>query len=266
MDLPVNHFKRALHSGRTIFGAWLMSGTPSTAEALGCAGFDFLVVDMEHVPVDTAQMIEILRALGVTPAPGVVRLPWNDMVMVKRALDGGAQTVMMPFVQNADEARRAVAYTRYPPEGIRGVAGLHRASRYSTVPNYLQQANAEICVIVQIETLTALAELPQIAAVPGVDAIFIGPNDLAASMGMLADTGNAAVQEKLKHGAQLCRQLGKPCGIIGSNPESVATYAGYGYSWIAIGSDMSFMVGRGQEWLARARGHAPASAKAPAEY
>ncbi len=260
MDLPVNHFKRALNSGRTIFGAWLMSGTPSTAEALGCAGFDFLVVDMEHVPVDTAQMIEILRALGGTPARGVVRLPWNDMVMVKRALDGGAQTVMMPFVQNADEARRAVAYTRYPPEGIRGVAGLHRASRYSTVPNYLQQANAEICVIVQIETLAALAELPQIAAVPGVDAIFIGPSDLAASMGMLGDTGNAAVQEKLKHGAQLCRQLGKPSGIIGPNPESVATFVDYGYSWIAIGSDMSFMVGRGQEWLAKARDHAPAPA------
>lgn len=102
MDLPVNHFKSMLREGRTIFGAWLMSGTPATAEALGCAGFDFLVVDMEHVPVDTPQMIDILRALAGTPAPGVVRLPWNDMVMIKRALDGGAQTVMLPFVQNAD--------------------------------------------------------------------------------------------------------------------------------------------------------------------
>lgn len=267
MDLPVNQFKRMLADGRTIFGAWLMSGTPSTAEALGCAGFDFLVVDMEHVPVDTPQMVEILRALGNTPAPGVVRLPWNDMVMVKRALDGGAQTVMLPFVQNADEAKRAVAYTRYPPAGIRGVAGLHRASRYATVPNYLAHASTEICVIVQIETLAALEQLPQIAAVPGIDSIFIGPSDLAASMGLLGDIANPAVQDKLAQGAQMCREHGKPCGIIGANPEFVAKFAEYGYNWIAIGSDMSFMVGRGQEWLAKARGLPPSAApKAPGAY
>ena len=140
MDLPVNPFKRALHDHRTILGTWLMSGAPSTAEALGCAGFDFLVVDMEHVPVDTPQMIELLRTVAGTPAAPVVRLPWNDMVMIKRALDGGAQSLMMPFVQSADEARRAVACTRYPPDGIRGVAGVHRASRYGTIPGYLAGA------------------------------------------------------------------------------------------------------------------------------
>ena len=140
MNLPVNQFKRALGDGRTIFGAWLGSGAPSTAEALGCAGFDFLVVDMEHTPVDAPQLIDLLRAVAGTPAPAVVRMPWNDMVMVKRALDAGAQTVMLPFVQNAEEAKRAVAYTRYPPDGVRGVAGSHRASRYGTVPNYLQNA------------------------------------------------------------------------------------------------------------------------------
>jgi 2-dehydro-3-deoxyglucarate aldolase/4-hydroxy-2-oxoheptanedioate aldolase len=260
MDLPVNHFKRMLRESRTIFGAWLMSGTPATAEALGCAGFDFLVVDMEHVPVDTAQMIDILRALAGTPAPGVVRLPWNDMVMIKRALDGGAQTVMLPFVQNADEARRAVSSTRYPPGGVRGVAGLHRASRYATIPDYLAQAEAELCVIVQIETLAALEQLPQIAAVPGIDAIFIGPSDLAASMGLLGDIANPALQQKLEEGARMCARLGKPCGIIGGNPEFVARFVDYGYNWIAIGSDMSFMVGRGQEWLAKAKGLAPAAA------
>ena len=253
MNLPVNQFKRALGSGRTIFGAWLGSGAASTAEAMGCAGFDFLVVDMEHTPVDAPQLIELLRAVEGTPAPAVVRMPWNDMVMVKRALDAGAQTVMLPFVQNAEEARRAVAYTRYPPDGVRGVAGSHRASRYATVPNYLQNANAEICVIVQIETLAALEQLPQIAAVPGVDSIFIGPSDLSASMGLLGDIGNAAVQEKLKQGAKLCRQCGKPSGIIGVNPELVGKFADYGYNWIAIGSDMAFMVGRAQEWLAKAR-------------
>ena len=266
MDMPGNTFKRAISEGRMVYGTWLMSGAPSTAEALGCAGFDFLVVDMEHVPVDTPEMIEILRTMAGTPAQAVVRLPWNDMVLVKRALDGGAQNVMMPFVQNADEARRAVAYTRYPPEGIRGVAAMHRASRFATVPDYLKGAAAELCVIVQIETLAALEQLPQIAAVPGVDSIFVGPGDLSASMGFLGDIAIAAVQEKLKHAAQMCKQLGKPCGIVGPNPEMVAKFIEYGYSWVAVASDMGLMVGRAQEWLGKLKGLAPAAPKAQGVY
>ena len=152
MDMPVNKFKRAINEGRTQLGAWLVSGAPSTAEALGCAGFDFLVVDMEHTPVDTPEMVEILRTLAGTPAQAVVRLVWNDMVWLKRVLDGGAQTVLLPFVQNAEEAKRAVACTRYPPDGIRGVAGDHRGSRFGTVPDYLKTAAQELCVMVQIET------------------------------------------------------------------------------------------------------------------
>ncbi len=256
MDLPVNQFKRAIASGRTPLGAWLVSGAPSTAEALGCAGFDFLVVDMEHTPIDTPQMIDILRTIAGTPAQAIVRPPWNDMVMVKRALDAGAQSLLLPFVQNADEARRAVAYTRYPPDGVRGVAGTHRGSRYGTVPNYLKRANEEICVIVQIETLPAFEQLETIAAVPGVDSIFIGPSDLSASMGHLGDIGNAAVQDKLRAGAQACKRLGKPSGIIGMNPEMVGKFVDYGFSWVAVGSDMGYMVSRGQEYLARMRSSA----------
>ncbi len=255
MDMPVNHFKRALREGRTVLGAWLVSGAPSTAEALGCAGFDFLVVDMEHTPVDTPEMVDILRAIAGTPAQAVVRLVWNDMVWLKRVLDGGAQTVLLPFVQNAEEAKRAVACTRYPPDGVRGVAGSHRGSRFGTVPDYLKTASQEICVMVQIETLAGLAQLPAIAAVPGIDSIFIGPSDLAASMGLLGDLGNPAVQEKLKDAARQCRELGKPCGILGMNPEMVEKFIGYGYTWIAIGSDMAFMVGRAQEFLGKAKAH-----------
>jgi 2-dehydro-3-deoxyglucarate aldolase/4-hydroxy-2-oxoheptanedioate aldolase len=261
MDLPVNSFKRALHAGRPLFGVWLMSGAASTAEAMGCAGFDFVVVDTEHVPVDAPQMIDLLRAVAGTPAPAVVRLPWNDIVLVKRALDAGAQTVMLPFVQNADEAARAVAYTRYPPEGVRGVAGVHRANRYSTVPGYFHAAAAELCVAVQIETAAALEALPAIAAVPGIDTIFIGPNDLAASMGLLGDMGHPRVKDALRHAARMCQAAGMPCGIIGGTPETVGMYVDYGYTWIAIGSDMGFMVGRAQEWLGKARAHpAPAAA------
>jgi 2-dehydro-3-deoxyglucarate aldolase/4-hydroxy-2-oxoheptanedioate aldolase len=253
MDLPVNQFKRAITSGKRPVGAWLSSGSPATAEALGFTGFDFLVVDTEHTPVDVPQMADILRAIAGTPAQAIVRPPWNDMVMLKRVLDAGAQSLLLPFVQNEDEAKRAVAFTRYPPAGVRGVAGTHRASRYGTVPNYVKVAANELCVIVQIETLAALARLEAIAAVDGVDSIFVGPNDLAASMGHVGDMGHGAVQEKVEFAAKECRRLGKPCGIIGGTPEVVATYLDYGYSWVAVNSDMGMMVGRAQEYLAKVR-------------
>ncbi len=267
MDLPQNQFKRAIVSGRTPLGAWLMCATPTTAEALGCVGFDFLVVDMEHTPIDTPQMIGILQTIAGTPAQAVVRPPWNDVVMVKRCMDAGAQTLLFPFVQNPEEARRAVASTRYPPQGVRGVAGTHRGSRYGTVANYLQRANDEICVIVQIETLSAFDQLDAIAAVPGVDSIFIGPADLSASMGFLGDIGNAAVQEKLKAGAQACKRIGKPCGIVGANPDMAGRFVEYGYSWVAVGSDLAYVVTRGTEYLAKMRGTTPAvPAKAQSAY
>ena len=154
---------------------------------------------------------------------------------------------------------RAVASTRYPPAGVRGVAGTHRGRRYGTIPNYLKRANEEACVIVQIETLPAFDQLEAIAAVPGVDSIFIGPGDLSASMGFLGDIGNAAVQDKLKAGAQACKRLGKPSGIIGMNPDMAGKFVEYGFSWIAVGSDMGYMVSRAQEYLAKMRGDAPAA-------
>ena len=252
MDLPVNHFKRAI-ANSTPVGAWLSSGAAVTAEALGYAGFDFLVVDCEHTPLDPPQMADVLRAIAGTPAMAVVRPPWNDMVLIKRAMDAGANTLLIPFVQNADEARRAVSYTRYPPEGVRGVAGMHRGSRYGTVPNYLQTAGTEVCVIVQVETLVALEQLPEIAAVPGVDSIFVGPNDLAASMGHVGNMPHPEVQAMMAHAARECRRLGKPCGTLGSTPDVVAQYLEFGYSWVAVGSDLAFMVGRGQEFMTKVR-------------
>jgi 4-hydroxy-2-oxoheptanedioate aldolase len=256
MDVPVNQFKRAIASGRTCIGTWLSSGSPATAEALGCAGFDFLVVDTEHTPIDVPQMTEILRTIAGTPAQAIVRPPWNDMVMAKRVLDAGAQTLLVPFVQDEEEAKRAVAHTRYPPAGVRGVAGTHRASRFGAVRDYIRSADREMCVIVQIETLAALERLPKIAAVDGVDSIFVGPNDLAASMGHPGDTGHAAVQEKLAFAAKACRRLGKPCGIIGQNPDVVATFLDYGYSWVAVASDMAMMVSRAGEFLGKVRAKA----------
>jgi len=221
---------------------------------------------MEHTPIDTPQMIGILQAIAGTPAQPIVRPPWNDMVMVKRAMDAGAQSLLFPFVQSAEEAKRAVASTRYPPDGLRGVAGTHRGSRYGTVPDYLKRANEEICVIVQIETLAALAKLEEIAAVPGVDSIFLGPGDLSASMGFIGDIGNPAVQEKLKGAAQACKRLNKPTGIIGMNPDMAGRFVEYGFTWVAVGSDLGYVVSRGQEYLAKMRGLVPASTKTPSAY
>ena len=253
MELPVNQFKHAIAAGKTPIGAWLVSAAPSTAEALGCVGFDFLVVDMEHTPIDVPQMTDILRTIAGTSAQAIVRPPWNDMVTVKRVLDAGAQTLLFPFVQSAEEAKRAVAYTRYPGAGVRGVAAMHRGSRYGTIPEYQKKAHDELCVIVQIETVAAFDQLESIASVPGVDSLFIGPADLSASMGLLGDMGNAAVQEKLRAGARACRQLGKPCGIVGANPQIVERFLDYGFSWVAVGSDLSMLVGRAQEFLSAVR-------------
>ncbi|HEX4884635.1 MAG TPA: HpcH/HpaI aldolase/citrate lyase family protein [Casimicrobiaceae bacterium] len=264
MDMPRNRFKHAITSGAVPIGTWLVSGTAVTAEAMGCAGFDFVVADMEHTPIDMAGMVDMLRAIEGTPAGVIVRLPWNDPVLVKRALDAGAQSLMFPFVQTADEARRAVAATRYPPEGIRGVAAVHRASRHGNVPDYQKKSAAELCVVCQIETIDALGRLPEIAAVPGVDSLFIGPADLSASMGHLGNMAHPDVLAKLKEAAQACGTAGKPVGIVGPNPEVVQKYVEFGFTWVAMASDIGMMVGRATEWLGKLRGAMPSGGSVPA--
>jgi len=266
MDMPKNAFKRDLMRKPPMVGTWIMSGGTVTAEALGCVGFDFLVVDMEHVPLDWERTHGTLQAIAGTPASAVTRIPWNDTVMVKRALDAGAQTLMFPMIQNADEAKRAVAATRYPPDGIRGIAAVHRGSRYGTVPGYLKTAAAEICVICQIETPAAAARIPEIAAVPGVDALFVGPGDLSGSMGHLGDIANPAVQQALADAAAAAAKAGKPCGIVGPNPEMVGRFISMGYSYVAVASDMGMMVSRATEFLAALRGTAAATAKPAGPY
>lgn len=263
--MPVNQFKRKIATSEIAYGCWLSASSASTAEALGCAGYDFLVVDMEHSPIEFPQVVEILRTIAGTPASPVTRVPWNDMVMIKRALDAGAQTLLLPLIQNADEARRAIAFTRYPPEGMRGVAGMQRASRFGLVADYARRATDELCVIVQIETIDALAQLPRIVEVPGVDSVFIGPSDLAASMGHLGNIMHPDVQKHLEQAAKDCRRLGIPCGCLGGNPEMTRRFRDYGYSWLAMGSDIGMLVSRAQEWLADV-GHKPASRQAAGAY
>jgi 4-hydroxy-2-oxoheptanedioate aldolase len=246
-ELPANPLKKAIANLRSISGTWLMSGSPVIAEALGFSGLDFLVVDMEHTALDVSTLKPVLQAIAGTPAQAVVRLSWNDPVLVKRVLDCGAQTLMFPFVQSSEEARRAVAATRYPPAGIRGVAAMHRASRYGAVKNYLRTASDEICVIIQLETQQALADLPGIAAIDGVDCLFVGPGDLAADLGHIGDIGHAEVQAALAKAAAAARQAGKPVGIVAPTPEMAARFITYGYTWSAVSSDLGMLTGRARE-------------------
>jgi 2-dehydro-3-deoxyglucarate aldolase/4-hydroxy-2-oxoheptanedioate aldolase len=253
MDMPVNAFKRSLAASDVPIGTWLMSASHAAAEALGCLGFDFLVVDMEHVPIDVPQTLTLLQAIAGTSARAVVRLAWNDPVLAKRVMDLGAQTLMFPFVQDAEEARRAVAATRYPPLGNRGFAAMHRASRYGTASDYARRANDEACVIVQLETVEAIERVESIAAVPGVDAIFVGPGDLAATSGHIGDIAHADVQARLRLCAQTCRRLHKPVGIVGPTPEMVGQFVENGYSFVAVASDMGMLLRQAGTFLARMR-------------
>lgn len=262
-----NPFLDWLRAGdRRPIGTWLMAAAPATAEALGHTGFDFLVVDMEHVPIGTPELAHILRAVGCTPAEPVVRLAWNDPVLVKQAMDAGARTLMLPFVQTAEEAEAAARAMRYPPDGSRGVAAVHRASRFGRVPDYLRRANAAACNIVQLETPEAIERLPAIAAVPGVDALFVGPGDLSAAMGHVGDIAHPEVQRMIERAAAAARAAGKPVGIVGPNPQMVGRFLGYGYSFAAVASDLAMMTGRAGEWLGTLRGEAAPAAQPAAAY
>jgi 4-hydroxy-2-oxoheptanedioate aldolase len=246
-------------------GSWIMSAAPAVAEAMGFCGFDFLVVDMEHSPLEIADTTSMLRAIAGTPAEPLVRLPWNDQVLVKRVLDAGARSVMFPFVQSPEEARAAVSYTRYPPQGVRGVAAIHRGSRFGQWKDYFKVANDDIAVVIQLETPAALERLAEIAAVPGVDSLFVGPGDLSAAMGRIGDVGHPEVQSLIERAVDLAHAAGKPIGIVGANPDMLSRYTRYGYDWAAVASDLAMMTGCAVGWVNAIKGQ-NAAATAPAPY
>ncbi len=185
MEIPTNRFKQGLKEGRTLIGLWAQSGHAAISEVVADAGFDWLLIDGEHAPLEVPTIVDQLRVIEPTGTPAIVRPAWNDPVILKRVLDTGAQTLLVPYVQTAEEARRAVSSARYPPAGTRGVAATIRANRYGRTADYHARANDEICVLVQLETGEAVARLEEIGRVDGVDGLFIGPSDLAASLGHL---------------------------------------------------------------------------------
>ncbi|HUV70335.1 MAG TPA: HpcH/HpaI aldolase/citrate lyase family protein [Terracidiphilus sp.] len=247
--LPRNAFKQALSQGQRQVGLWSGLASPIAAEILAGAGFDWIVIDGEHAPNDITTLLPQLQAMRSGTAEPVFRVPWNDMVIIKRALDVGARSLLIPFVQNVEEARRAVAATRYPPLGIRGVSVTPRANDYGRVQNYHKNAHLDTCVLLQVETRAALKEIEAIAAIDGVDGIFIGPSDLAADFGHLGNPKHPDVQAALKDAATRIRAAGKSAGFLTGNLDDVEPLIEMGFNFTAVGSDVGILA-RGAEQLA----------------
>ena len=240
-EITPNPFKSGIAKGQPQVGLWSTLSSPTSAEVIAGAGYDWLLFDSEHSPVDTPGLIEILRAAnGCNHA--AVRVPWNDAVMIKKALDIGAQTLFVPFVQTPQEAEQAVQSCRYPQAGIRGVAGSTRASGYGRTKDYLHKASDEICVILQVETREALEQIEEIATVPGVDGIFIGPSDLSASYGHLGAPTHPEMQRVLQQAAATLKSIGVPAGILAGSAEQANQYFDWGYTFVAAGVDTTLLV------------------------
>lgn len=241
MDMPINSFKHAIAAGRRQIGLWSSIPDSLSVELLANAGFDWVLIDTEHAPNELPAIVHALQATKGGTAHPVVRPAWNDTVLIKRYLDAGAQTLLIPMVQNADEARAAVAATRYPPHGVRGFASAARASDFGRVPGYFHKAADEICVLVQIETQEALSHLEEIAAVPGVDGIFIGPGDLSADMGHLGEPGHPDVAAQVVAAIGRVRAAGKPAGILIGNEALAHKFIAAGTVFTAVGSDVALL-------------------------
>jgi 4-hydroxy-2-oxoheptanedioate aldolase len=251
MDLPVNHFKRALKAGTSQIGLWCSLSSHYSIEMVAGAGFDWLLLDTEHSPNDLESVLTQLQAAAAYPPASVVRVPWNDMVAIKRVLDIGAQSLLIPYVQNPDEARAAVAATRYPPAGVRGVAGTTRATRFGRIKDYAKRAHEELCVLVQVETQEALKHIEAIATVDGVDGIFIGPGDLHASMGYAGEVANPAVLPLIEDALRRIRRTGKAPGILVGDEQLAKRCIEAGSLFTAVGVDVAILVCGAQQLASR---------------
>ncbi len=233
-----NQFRQDLIARKKLIGCWCSLGSPITTEVMGLAGFDWLLLDGEHAPNDVLSFIPQLMALKDSASAPVVRPQWNDTVIIKRLLDAGFYNFLIPFVESADDAKRAVAATRYPPQGVRGVSVSHRSNRYGTVPEYFEVINDNISVIVQIESRKAVAVIDEICAVEGVDCVFIGPSDLAAGYGYLGNPLHPEVQQAMQKIIASAKEHGKPVGILAPVEADARRYLEMGVTFVAVGSDL----------------------------
>jgi 2-dehydro-3-deoxyglucarate aldolase len=233
-----NSFKRDLLAGQRLIGCWSSLANAITTEVLGVAGFDWILLDGEHSPNDVNTFIPQLMALKDSRSAPVVRPTSNNAVEMKRLLDAGFYNFLVPFVESADEARSAVAATRYPPQGIRGVSVSQRGNRYGTVPDYFKGVNDQICVMVQIESNAGVAAARAIAEVDGVDCVFVGPSDLAAGMGHLGNASHPDVQAAIASVFADAKACGKAVGILAPVEADARRYMAMGATFVAVGSDL----------------------------
>ena len=242
MKLPENAFRRAILAGRQQIGLWVSLPGAYTAEVVAGSGFDWLLLDTEHSPSDVPMVLPQLQAVAAYPAvSAVVRPAWNDKVLIKRHLDIGAQTLLIPYVSTEAEAAAAVAAIRYPTRGVRGVAGTTRAARFGRIPDYARRAEDELCLLVQVETREGLDNLEAIARQDGIDGVFIGPADLAAALGHLGETGHAEVQSAIADAIRRILACGKAPGILAMDEAGARRYMEWGTVFTAVGMDVAIL-------------------------
>jgi 4-hydroxy-2-oxoheptanedioate aldolase len=255
VTLPANHFKAGLADRRRQPGLWLTLESANATEIVAGLGFDWLLLDMEHTSLDVSQVADHIRAAKGGTAELVVRVPWNDPIIMKRLLDTGVRSFMIPFVQSAEEARMAVAATRYPPQGIRGVSGNMRANGFNRYRDYGARYREEQCIVVQIESPAGIAAIAEIGAVDGVDGIFIGPNDLAANLGFFGQPGAPEVKAAIGDALEQIKATGKAPGILNFDPAQAITLFDDGFRFIAVGSDTFTLARRSEDLLAAVVGN-----------
>lgn len=243
MPAPMNPLKKALNAGDTTFGCWLGLADPTAAEILGLAGFDWLLLDGEHAPFDLRAITTQLQVLAASDTHPVVRVPVGETYILKQVLDAGAQSILVPMVETADHARQLVRDVRYPPHGDRGVANaVVRAGGFSTYADYVTTADAQICLMIQVENRAGLAALDDMLGVDGIDGVFIGPADLAADMGHIGDLMHPDVQAAVLDATARIAAAGKIAGFMSPGDEMTQKVLAAGARFIGVGSDILLLL------------------------
>lgn len=262
MATPINTFKAALREGRQQYGLWLGLADAYAAEACATCGFDWLLVDGEHGPNDLRSMLTTLQAVAPYPSHPVVRIPEGSATLIKQVLEIGAQTLLVPMVESPQQAGELARAMRYPPHGTRGVgSGLARSSRWSLHADYLQAANDQTCLLVQVETIAAVEQLAEIAAIEGVDGVFIGPSDLSASMGLLGQPAHPEVKAVIERAISTILSAGKAPGILCTDEALAHHYASVGARFVAVGVDTSLLAQSARALAGRFSGSTSVTAK-----
>ncbi|WP_392552619.1 2-dehydro-3-deoxyglucarate aldolase [Orbus wheelerorum] len=236
-----NQFKQDISARKTLIGCWAALGNPIATEILGIAGFDWLLLDGEHATNDVLTLVPQLMALKDSISAPVVRPAWNDQVLIKRLLDIGFYNFLIPYIETAQQAKQAVSYTRYPPDGVRGVSVSHRSNAFGSIKDYFEKINQNICVMLQIETQQAVDNVEEITAIEGVDGIFVGPSDLSASLGHFGNPQHPEVQAAIKKVFDVAKKYGKGCGILAPLDADARKYLEMGATFIAVGNDLGLL-------------------------